>query len=147
MNVLQTGARPGLTRWRNTLLLAIAAVACLATYAALAPTAHASGQEFCSNAWLDRYGQPNDNCAANDKHYNYAIVFTAREHSVCGSVTTNTSKSGLVDTWDCTPGSYESMTNWVSPKILTNGIVRNNTAADTNHSYSNQNWCANYNCS
>jgi hypothetical protein len=147
LTVSQAGTR--LIRGRSKqlqLALAVLVAASLLAFVATVPTAQAGGQNFCTHAWLDRYGQQNDNCAANDKHYNYAIVYWAEEHSVCASVTTNTSKSGVIEPWACTPGPYEALTKYVSPKNLTNGIIRNNTPSDTNHGSGQQNWCSVYNC-
>jgi hypothetical protein len=102
-------------------------------------------QAFCSSAWLDRYGQPNDSCAANDKHYNYKIQVYALEHSACASTTTNTSKSGVNWTWSCAP-AWNWGVNWMNPTVLTNGIIRNNTVGDVNHASGYQFWCHTYNC-
>src|SRR4051794_12433644 len=137
---------PAQFRYLPVVLLCMATLFAAATYFGPIAMANATEQDFCTHAWLDRYGQPDDNCAANDKHYNYVIQFWAEEHSTCGSVTTNTSKSGLVATWGCTSGAYTSSTKWVSPTILTNGIIRNNASADTNHGSGKQTWCWTYEC-
>lgn len=147
MTYSQTSTRPDLGLVGTILsgLAILAAVSLLALVASVS-TAQATGQNFCTHAWLDRYGQANDSCAANDRHYNYAIVYWSEEHSVCASVTTNTSKSGLAAGWSCTSGAYEGLTKYVSPKVLTNGIIRNNTTTDTNHGSGQQNWCVLYDC-
>lgn len=140
------GAVVGSTRCRTFVAIGLALVMSgWANFGAI-PHAQAYGtQNFCTNAWLDRYGQPNDNCAANDKHYNYYVNVTPGEHSACVSVTTNTSKSGLTTGWTCTTnGSWTG--RYVDPTILTNGIIRNNTTGDVNHASGGQAWCHFYIC-
>jgi hypothetical protein len=114
----------------------------------MAPSASADPyvQDFCSHAWVGPYGQSNDSCAAGDKHYNFMVEVIADEHSACIATTTNTNKSGLNSTWDCTAGAYQATQKWVSPKALTNGIFRNNTAGSANHASGRQTWCSVYNC-
>jgi hypothetical protein len=129
-------------------ILAVALVLAGLWLTAMAPAANADPflQDFCSHAWVGPYGQANDSCAAGDKHYNFMVEVTAEERSACIATTTNNNKSGLNSTWDCTAGPYQSTQKWVSPKVLTNGIFRNNAAASANHASGRQMWCSVYNC-
>jgi hypothetical protein len=133
---------------RQLTLLTLSVALLMGLWLNIGPVSRADAygqQNFCPNAWLDRYGQPNDNCAANDKHYNYYVVVVPQEHSACVSVTTNNDKSGLTTGWTCSPGSVTTA-RYVDPKIKTNGIIRNNTTNDVNHASGGQNWCHYYNC-
>lgn len=134
-------------RWATLLAAGIIVMMGVCFYLVPISSAHAEGvQEFCPNTWLDRYGQPSDNCAANDKHYNFRITLFAVEHSACSSTTTNTSKSGVNWSWSCTPGGGNWNENYMNPTVLTNGIIRNNTTGSINHASGWQHWCSTYNC-
>jgi len=101
---------------------------------------------FCTGAWLDRYGQPQDNCAAGWFGYNVRVGVYAHEHSACASTTTNSQKSGVNLPWTCTATPYTETVNWTSALAFTQPIMRNNTSGDTNHADGSQLLCNTYDC-
>lgn len=145
-NVMNQDGVTGIAR-RARLGAAVTVVLAALTLLGAVSEAHAGTQTFCTYAWVAPYGQSNDNCAANDLHYNYRVFVRSYEHSGCVSTTTNTSKSGVNATWSCTAGPGGALWKWVDPKAKTNGILRNNTTGDANHVSGIQEWCPNYGCS
>jgi hypothetical protein len=137
---------PGM-RELTVLVAGLATLISLWMYFGPVSNADATLQDFCSHSWLNSYGQTNDNCAAGDWHYNYIIEVDAEEHSACATSTTNGAKSGVNNScWLCTAGPNQFVQNFVSPKPLTVGIIRNNTTDSINHASGKQIWCWNYNC-
>jgi hypothetical protein len=104
------------------------------------------GNNFCTGTWLDRYGQPQDYCAAGLFGYNYMSEVKAHEHAACASFTNNSQKSGVYETWDCTPG-WSSTQNWGPTTVFGQPIIRNNTTGSTNHADGYQLYCNTYACS
>ena len=90
---------------------------------------------------MDPYGSQYDNCGAWEKHWNAIVQVTAQEHSACVATTTNGWKSGLNTSWNCTTGNYETIIKYVSPYVMTYGIIRNNTSGDGNHATGVQHFC------
>jgi hypothetical protein len=113
----------------------------------LAPTAKGASyaNPFCSGAWLDRYGQPNDYCAAGLFGYNYMSEVKAHEHAACASFTTDSQKSGVYRTWACT-SAWSSTQNWGPNTVFGQPIIRNNTTGSTNHADGVQYGCTVYGC-
>lgn len=112
----------------------------------LAVASTAQAENFCSNAWLDRYGQSNDFCASTSWHYNYNVAVQSYEHSACVSTTTNSNKTGVNLTWACTSGPYNLQSRQANWGVLTHGIIRNNTTGDTNHASGSQVYCLTKSC-
>lgn len=136
--VLNQHASPG----KRLLGGAIGIVVVLVLYLGFASEAQATEQTFCPKAAIGAYGQPNDNCAAGEKHWNYQVRVVAEDHSACASTSTNGAKSGVNLPWTCTVGAPQILSVWVSPDVFTVGILRNNTTGDINHVTGVQAWCS-----
>ena len=130
------------TRSPRTLLVAAMVLLVASVYLAIPAVSQAGGGEnFCKNAWLNRYGQSNDYCTATPWHYNYFVKVASQEHSACVSTTTNSNKTGVNFSWVCTPGPWGYAERQTSMSVLTHGIIRNNTTGDTNHATGSETYC------
>lgn len=94
------------------------------------PVTSSKAEWFCYNTWLDRYGQPADNCGGPFNYLSVVGVY-AREHSACVSTTTNGNKSGLNRSWLCTSGPWQSI--YLPAGYYAAPIIRNNTINAHNH--------------
>lgn len=96
--------------------------------------------EFCRGAWLDKYGQPGDNCSGYFG-YTFWVAVEAHEHSACASASTNGQKSGVYRPWKCTPGPWSYVQNWIFADRVAGEIIRNNSTGSTNHATGSMLYC------
>lgn len=132
---------------RAALLALLLALLATSAYLSMPSITQASGgEDFCKEAWLNRYGQSNDFCTATPWRYNFYVKVSSQEHSACVSTTTNSNKTGVNVSWVCTPGPYGYADRQVNWGVLTHGIIRNNTTGDTNHATGSETYCSTQAC-
>jgi hypothetical protein len=108
----------------------VAGVALLLTillYAGAPSKAHATN--FCTNVWLQPYGQAGDRCTAAEGGYIGFVTVVTHERAGCESVANN---GVVLEPWTCIGpnnylGTYHDNTRW------SHGIIRNNNLSSAGH--------------
>lgn len=128
------------------LIAVVGILTCIWSAVAVTPAGAAETTEFCRGAWLNKYGQPGDSCAAGHWGYQFWVQVNAHEHSACANITVNSQKSGAVGVWSCTSGPWSQVVIYPQAYTWSQPIMRNNTTGDTNHADGYQYYCETYHC-
>lgn len=122
---------------RTALAIGSAVVLLLALWMSVGPTTKAKADvkgyyQFCSNAWVQPYGQAGDRCASPLGGYLWMVQVSSYEHSACVSYLNNV--GNVASSWACTPGPNNFATKYfVEDGVWRRGIVRNNTTNSGAH--------------
>jgi len=134
--------RPKATLVMGATILGIALVSLLAGMVPAAKADVQGNMYFCTQVWLQPYGQAGDRCASPLGGYLYAVTGNTVEHSGCVSVLNNI--GNVSSTWACTPGGNTAVQKYFpGDGIWRRGIIRNNTTGSGAHMSGSQ-WC--YTC-
>lgn len=129
-------AGPGVRMPRGTLLLAI--LVAVSGWLLIGPVtnSYAGGENFCSEVWLQPYGQAGDRCTAPNGGYIWGVTLLTRERAGCEDIENN---GVLLASWTCI-GAANQILVYYSGNQWAHGIIRNNNLSYAGRFTASQNY-------
>ncbi len=119
------------SKWGRLVLLCVAVCALMLPFTQGASATEVGPEEvFCNWYRAARWGQTGDRCTASRYMQIYVINGVGADHSAC--VDGLDHSNNLIQTWVCSSGPGATASMYRPDQPCMRGIVRNNTAGDTN---------------